>query len=261
MHIRLTSHGGQRVRGAASRPDGCCRTSLRVACARLALEWLLVPTLAAGLCLPAAVCCCALPSAAFSVARGEAVRARRARAGGGGARPRTEVRRGAAPPRDAIGDVAPAAAALGGEAAAPLPHATAETVSSLPHTAPSPPDVAAPRRHTHAPLTFDAVSPDARVRRGRALLGWGVALSASCDSAGAASALAAAPAARPGHAQTLVALATVLRARAAGRGGEALGGAGGDAPRHRAGGHEGGGKGGGGAMQWAQVGQVLTICE
>ena len=52
-----------------------------------------------------------------------------------------------------------------------------------------------------------------------ALLGWGVALSASGDSAGAASALAAASAARPGHAQALVALAAALRA--AGRGGGA----------------------------------------
>ena len=83
MHIRLTSHGVPRVRGAAARPDGCCRTSLRVACARLTLEWLLAPTLAARLCLPAAVCCSVLPSAAFSVARVEAMRARRVWAGAG----------------------------------------------------------------------------------------------------------------------------------------------------------------------------------
>ena len=116
----------------------------RVACARLALEWLLVPTLAAGLCLPAVVCCSALPSAAFSVARVEAVRALRAWAGGGGARPRTEVRRGAAPLSGAIADVAPAAAASGGEAAAPLPHATAKTVSSLPQKPPSHADASPP---------------------------------------------------------------------------------------------------------------------
>ena len=74
--------------------------------------------LAAGLCLPAAVCCSALPSAVFSVARVEAVRARRAREGGGGARLQTEMRRGAAPPHGAIRDVAHAAAASGGSCSA-----------------------------------------------------------------------------------------------------------------------------------------------
>ena len=66
----------------------------------------------------------------------------------------------------------------------------------------SPPRVATHMHHSHPmQLLFDA-----RLRRGRALLRWGVALSVSGDFAGAASALAAASAARPGHAQMLVAL-------------------------------------------------------
>ena len=244
-------------------PMGAAAPPSPIARVRLALEWLLVPTLAAGLCLPAAVFCYALPSAAFSVAHVEAMRARRARAVGEGVLPRTVMRRGAAPLSGAVEAVAPTAAAAGGEAAAPLLHTTAETVSSLPHTPPSPADapssaddVAAfaaaaaagargdwasaaqlyraivdapsplaqpspPHVESPAALALDALSPDARVRRGRALLGLGVALSVSGDAAGAASALAAASAARPGHAQTLVALAAALRA--AGRGGEARG--------------------------------------
>ena len=83
-------------------PTGAAALPPRVACARLALEWLLVATLAAGLCLPAVVCCSSLPSAALSVARVEAVRARQAQVEGGGARPRTELPRGAPPRRDAI---------------------------------------------------------------------------------------------------------------------------------------------------------------
>ena len=138
-------------------PTGAAAPPRRVACARLALEWLLVPTLAAGLCLPAAVCCSSLPCAALSVGRVEAVRAVQARAGGGGARPRTDLRRGAVPPRGAIDGVAQSAAASGGEAAAPLSRATAEAPSSRPHKPPSPPDVAVPRRHTHASLAPDAV--------------------------------------------------------------------------------------------------------
>ena len=97
-------------------PTGAAAPPSLVVCARLALEWLLVPTLAAGLCHPAAVCCSSLPSAAFSVARVEAVRAPRLRAGGGGARPRADVRRGAAPPRGATQGVAPTAAEVGGGA-------------------------------------------------------------------------------------------------------------------------------------------------
>ena len=61
-------------------PTGAAAPPRRVACARLTLERLLVPTLAAGLCLSAAVCCSSLPRAAFSVGRVEAVRARLARA-------------------------------------------------------------------------------------------------------------------------------------------------------------------------------------
>ena len=83
MHIRLTSHGGLAFAALHRGPMGAAALPLRVARARLALEWLLVPTLAAGLCLPAAVCCSALPSAAFSVARVEVVRARRAQRGEG----------------------------------------------------------------------------------------------------------------------------------------------------------------------------------
>ena len=95
MHIRLTSHGVPRVLGAAARPDWCFRAAalccVRSPRARAAPR----SRPRGGLCHPAAVCCSSLPSAAFSVARVEAARARQAQAGGGGARPRTEVWRGA----------------------------------------------------------------------------------------------------------------------------------------------------------------------
>ena len=147
-----TSHCVPRVRGAAARPDGYRRAA--VACCGRSPRAQLAPRAhpRGGAAPPRR---CVLLRAAQ---RGVFCRARGGRAdtagGGGGARPRTEVRRGAAPPRGAIEDVAPTAAASGGEAAAPLSHALPKRVRRFPTNRPrppmSPPHVVTHMHHSHS---------------------------------------------------------------------------------------------------------------